>query len=154
MKKYPHLDSFSTGDLLRAKVKEGTPESADLKAKMAAGELITSDYVVGLMQDYMDSSNKHVFLADGFPRNQENLYVWNEKMASEVDVKFLLLFDLDGETMIKRLLYRASKSEVKRDDDNEETMKKRVATFEKSLPIFDIFKKAGTLRKIPAEGKI
>ena len=46
---YPELDSYSTGDLLRAKVKEGTPESADLKKKMAAGELITSEYVVGLM---------------------------------------------------------------------------------------------------------
>jgi len=69
LKKYPHLDCYSTGDLLRAKVKEGTPESAELKAKMAAGELITSEYVVGLMQDYMNKSDKNIFLADGFPRN-------------------------------------------------------------------------------------
>ena len=102
----------------------------------------------------MSKSNKSIFLADGFPRNQENLDVWNERMDGKADVKFLLLFDLDGETMIKRLLYRASKSEVKRDDDNEETMKKRVATFQKSLPIFDVFDKAGTLRRIPAEGAI
>ena len=139
---------------MRAKVKEGTPEAADLKAKMAAGELITSDYVVGLMEEYMSKSNKSIFLADGFPRNQESLDVWNKRMGGKADVKFLLLFDLDGETMIKRLLYRASKSEVKRDDDNEETMKKRVATFQKSLPIFDVFDKAGTLRRIPAEGAI
>jgi len=77
----------------------------------------------------MNKSDKSIFLADGFPRNQENLDVWNERMGDKADVKFLLLFDLDGETMIKRLLYRASKSKVKRDDDNEETMKKRVATF-------------------------
>ena len=139
---------------MRAKVKEGTSDSKKLKSKMAAGELITSEYVVGLMQDYMKKSKKRVFLADGFPRNQENLDVWNKRMGAKVDVQFLLLFDLDGKTMIERLLYRASKSAVKRDDDNEETMKKRVATFQKSLPIFDVFDKAGTLRRIPAEGAI
>ena len=67
--KYPELDSFSTGDLLRAKVKEGTPESAELKDKMSKGELIKSDYVCGLMEEYMNRSSKNIFLADGFPRS-------------------------------------------------------------------------------------
>ena len=108
LKQYPQLDSYSTGDLLRAKVKEGTSESRDLKRKMAAGELITSEYVVGLMQEYMNKSDKNIFLADGFPRNQENVDVWNEKVGDSVDFKFLLLFNLEEKTMLKRLLYRAS----------------------------------------------
>jgi hypothetical protein len=54
--KYPNLDSYSTGDLLRSKVKEGTEESAQLKEKMSKGELISSDYVVGLMEGYMQNS--------------------------------------------------------------------------------------------------
>ena len=49
----------------------------------------------------------------------------------------MLLFDLDGPTMLERLLYRASVSKVKRADDKEEVMKKRIETFEKSIPIFD-----------------
>ncbi len=69
LRKYQALDSYSTGDLLRAKVKEGTEESASLKEKMSKGELISSDYVVGLMENYMCNSQKNVFLADGFPRN-------------------------------------------------------------------------------------
>jgi adenylate kinase len=40
--KYSNLDSYSTGDLLRAKVKENTPEAKALKAKMANGELVSS----------------------------------------------------------------------------------------------------------------
>jgi UMP-CMP kinase len=44
-----------------------------------------------------------VFLADGFPRNQENIDVWNKKLGKKVDVKFCLLFDLPGEEMLKRL---------------------------------------------------
>ena len=108
LKKYPNLDSFSTGDLLRAKVKEGTEESRALKAKMSNGELIASSYVVNLMSNYIFNSKKGIFLADGFPRNQENVDVWNNQLGDKVDVRFLLLFDLDGETMLKRLLYRAS----------------------------------------------
>jgi adenylate kinase family enzyme len=54
-------------------------------------------------------------------------------------VKFLLLFDLPGEEMLKRLLFRMNQTPVeeRRSDDKEDVMKKRVATFEKSLPIFD-----------------
>ena len=55
----------------------------------------------------------------------------------------MLLFNLDGETMLKRLLYRASISEVKRDDDKEEVMVKRIETFEKSIPIFNKYDEAG-----------
>ena len=69
LKKYPELDSFSCGDLLRQKVKEDSEEARALKALMAAGDLVSSETTVGLMSDYMNSSAKNVFLADGFPRN-------------------------------------------------------------------------------------
>ena len=69
LKKYPELDSFSCGDLLRQKVKEDSEEARALKALMAAGDLVSSETTVGLMSDYMNSSTKNVFLADGFPRN-------------------------------------------------------------------------------------
>ena len=49
LKKYGELDSFSTGDLLRNKVKEDSEEARAMKAKMANGELITSATVVKLM---------------------------------------------------------------------------------------------------------
>jgi adenylate kinase family enzyme len=45
--------------------------------------------------------------------------------------------------MLERLLYRAGQSEVKRDDDKEDVMKKRIETFEKSMPIFDKFGEMG-----------
>ena len=60
------------------------------------------------MSDYIDKSSKNIFLADGFPRSQGNIDVWNEKMADKVDFQFLLWFDLPGEIMLERLLYRAS----------------------------------------------
>ncbi len=69
LKEYTKIDSYSTGDLLRNKVKEDSEEAKALKAKMSNGELITSSTVVKLMIDYMEKSEKSIFLADGFPRN-------------------------------------------------------------------------------------
>ena len=64
------------------------------------------------MSEYIES-RKHrsnIFLADGVPRNQENIEVWDKQIGDKVDVRFLLLFDLDGETMLKRLLSRAERA--------------------------------------------
>ena len=54
--------------------------------------------------------------------------------------------------MLKRLLYRASQSKVKRADDKEEIMKKRIDTFNQSIPIFKKYEDANQLRKIDANG--
>ena len=74
--KYPELDSYSTGDLLRAKVKEDSEEARALKKDMSEGKLVSSETVVGLMEEYMNKSSKNIFLADGFPRSKENIEVW------------------------------------------------------------------------------
>ena len=52
--------------------------------------------------------------------------------------------------MLKRLLGRAAESTVKRDDDKEDVMRKRIETFEKSMSIFERFIKEGKFRRIPA----
>ena len=84
---------------------------------MANGELVSSETVVNLMGEYMDKSNKNIFLADGFPRSQENIDAWNAKFEGKVETKFLLLFDLPSQEMLARLKGRASTAKVKRDDD-------------------------------------
>ena len=73
-------------------------------------------------------------------------------MSDKVDFQFLLWFDLASDQMLKRLLYRASQSKVKRADDKEEVMKKRIATFESSIPIFEKYRGANQLMQIDANG--
>jgi adenylate kinase family enzyme len=73
--KHSYLVSYSCGDLLRKKAKT----DKDLAAKMARGEHIKSSLTVGLMKEYMGNKpNTKVFLADGFPRNEDNLKEWDE----------------------------------------------------------------------------
>ena len=75
---------------------------------MSEGKLVSSETTVGLMEEYMNKSSKNIFLADGFPRNQKNIDVWERVMGAKVDFQFLLWFDLPNHLMLKRLLYRAS----------------------------------------------
>ena len=112
---------------------------------MANGELISSEYVVGLMEEYMNKSSKNIFLADGFPRNEENIQVFTKLLGQSVDVRCLLLIDANRDEMLKRLLYRASTAKVKRDDDNPETIAKRINLYyDTTYPIFkNVFEKNG-----------
>ena len=61
--------------------------------------------------------------------------------------KFILYFDCSNECMVERLLGRAKSSG--RVDDNEETIKKRLKTFEdQTLPVLDVYEKVGKVRKV------
>jgi len=68
-------------------------------------------------------------LVDGFPRSLDNMTSWNNVVGNEIPVCFLLYFKLSEEEMMKRIMARAANSVVKRSDDNEETIKKRLGVF-------------------------
>jgi adenylate kinase family enzyme len=134
--KYPELESFSCGDLLRAISKEDTATGRKIADILKSGMLCPSDVLMDAMMEYMESHDeKKVFLIDGFPRSQENIDVWQEHMAHKVDFQFLLWFDLDPEIMFSRLNARAQdniqllkegKIEALRSDDKPEIMKDRI----------------------------
>ena len=54
---------------------------------------------------------------------------WNKVIGDEIPVQFLLYFKLSEEEMMNRIMTRAKASEVKRSDDNEDTIKKRLGVF-------------------------
>jgi len=110
------------------------------------------------MKEYMANSSHEKFLADGFPRSQENIDAWHEVIGDEHSIEFLLLFDLSPEDMKKRLMSRAAKNKAAgkelRSDDKSEVMDKRIKLFFNSTPIFDQFETAGNLRRVDAHGSI
>ena len=137
--------SFSTGDLLRQYVKDKKDGYEDIDNQMKEGKLISSSTLMKVLKEYiMDSRNKKI-LVDGYPRNQENIDEWEKQMKGSVEVKGALYIEVSNEEMTKRLLGRNEG----RADDNEETIKKRLDTFEKETkPIVDYFEKQGNLIKI------
>ena len=138
--------TFSTGDLLRGVVKEKKAEGWEqLDADMKEGKLISSERVLFYLKDAILKSDNKKILVDGYPRNQENMDVWDKVMKDVVDVKAALFFDCPAEEMKKRILGRSQG----RADDNEATIKKRIDVFEKETrPLTPIFEKQGILIKI------
>ena len=65
-----NIPAVSTGDMLRAAVKEGTEMGVRAKAFMDAGQLVPDEVVIGIIKDYLSSDKcKNGFILDGFPRS-------------------------------------------------------------------------------------
>jgi adenylate kinase family enzyme len=137
--------SFSTGDLLRQYVKEKKDGYEEIDNQMKEGKLISSSTLMKVLKEYILNSRNKKILVDGYPRNQENVDVWEKEMKDLVEVKGALYIEVSNEEMKKRLLGRNEG----RADDNEETIAKRLTTFEQETkPIVDYFEKQGNLIKI------
>ncbi|XP_065172154.1 adenylate kinase isoenzyme 1 isoform X1 [Atheta coriaria] len=119
---FTHL---SSGDLLRAEVASGSPRGKDLSDTMAKGALVPMEVVLDLLREAMLKAEKPSgFLIDGYPREKIQGIQFESTIAA-VDV--VLFFDCSEDTLTSRLLGRAASSG--RVDDNEETIKKRLITF-------------------------
>ena len=137
--------SFSTGDLLRQYVKNKKDGYEEIDNQMKEGKLISSSTLMKVLKEYILNSRNKKILVDGYPRNQENVDVWEKEMKDLVEVKGALYIEVSNEEMKKRLLGRNEG----RADDNEETIAKRLTTFEQETkPIVEYFEKQGNLIKI------
>jgi UMP-CMP kinase len=71
----------------------------------------------------MKKSGKNKFLLDGFPRDKENVDEWQKTMNDKYYIQCVLIFECDEKTSLNRCLERGKESG--RNDDNEESLKKR-----------------------------
>jgi len=132
---YTHL---SSGDLLRDEVQSGSDRGKHLNAIMEKGDLVPLEDVLELLAEAMLAkvSSSKGFLIDGYPREQAQGVQFEESI---LPCTWVLYFDVPDDTMVERLLHRAKTSG--RVDDNEETIKKRLATFHKhSEPVIQYYK--------------
>ena len=142
---YPNIISaFSTGDILRSVVKEQKITGWEkLEEDMKKGYLISSERVLFFLKEAIFSSDKKIILVDGYPRNKENLEIWDKNMENVVEIKAVFFFDGSHDIMMKRIHKRKNGRE---DDKNDEIIKKRIEVFERETrPLINIFEKRGNL---------
>lgn len=121
---------FSTGDLLRAEVAAGTDKGKELSEIMKRGDLVPNEEVLDLLLKAMkEAKGSKGFLVDGYPREKSQGVAF-EKSIAPVDL--IISLECRPETMVSRILKRASESVEKRADDNEATIKNRIETFIKN----------------------
>ncbi len=150
------LVHISTGDMLRAAVAAGTELGREAKAVMERGELVSDSLVLGILEERLGQADalEQGFILDGFPRNlkqAEMLDALLEKLEQQIDHAVLL--EVEAEEIVRRLAGRAETEG--RDDDNEETIRKRLQVYEEqTAPVAGLFEQKGVLSRVPGVGEV
>lgn len=167
------LTHISTGDMLRAAVKEGTELGLQAKKYMDAGDLVPDDVIIGLVTERLsqpDTANG--FILDGFPRTTAQAVALDAELGKlERPLDAALLIDVKPEVIVNRLCSRrmckdcgyigSVADEVcpvcggemyQRDDDNEATVRNRLDVYEKSTsPLIDYYRGCDLLVSIDGD---
>ncbi|XP_055840798.1 adenylate kinase isoenzyme 1 isoform X2 [Episyrphus balteatus] len=122
---FTHL---SSGDLLREEVKSGSEKGQELAKVMKEGKLVSNSDVLLLLSNAIKKSlpTAKGFLIDGYPREKDQGAAFEKEIAP---ADLIIFFDCADQTLVARIMKRAAASAEVRADDNEETLKTRIATF-------------------------
>jgi len=149
------IPQVSTGDLLRAAVKAGTPLGAKAKGFMDQGLLVPDDVIIGLIREILDSeAGRSGVLMDGFPRTVAQAEAVDRILAErKAQVDHVALLEVDEPELVQRLLGRAAKEG--RSDDNLESITQRLRVFhEQTAPLVAYYDRQGVVRRVPGMGDI
>lgn len=163
MNKYG-IPQISTGDMLRAAIKEGTELGLEAKKVMDAGQLVSDELIIGLVKERISKDDcAKGFLLDGFPRTIPQADAMKE---NGIKVDYCLEFDVPDEVIVDRMsgrrvhpgsgrvyhvVYNPPKQEGKDDvtgeelvirpDDEAETVRKRLGVYhEQTRPLVNYYK--------------
>ena len=158
-----NIPQISTGDMLRAAIKAGTEMGLAAKKVMDAGQLVSDEIIIGLVKERIAQSDcQNGFLLDGFPRTIPQAEAMD---TNNINVDHVIEFDVADDVIVDRMagrrvhpssgrvyhvVYNPPKVEGKddetgdelivRDDDKEETVRKRLAIYhEQTKPLVNYY---------------
>jgi adenylate kinase len=151
-----HLHHISTGDILRAAVKAGTPLGLEAKKYMDSGGLVPDAVIIGLVHEVLikDKAEGKGFLLDGFPRTVAQAEALDQlfKELGIADVRIVSL-EAPEDELVTRLLKRGLDSG--RSDDTEETIRHRLEVYHKQTsPVEDFYKEHRNVAGVDGLGGI
>ncbi len=132
--KVPHI---STGAMLREAVAAGTDLGKRVESVMAAGDLVSDDLVVAIVDERLGAADARCgYLLDGFPRNVAQAMALNDAVVNAIGT--VLLIEADTDELVSRLLGRAVAEG--RADDNEATIRRRLEVYEQeTAPLVEYY---------------
>lgn len=148
----PHI---STGDLLRAAVKAGTPLGLKVKAVMDAGELVSDEMVLGILEQRLAEPDvTRGFILDGYPRNLAQCAAL-EKLLERIKQPLDIAIELHvPDTSILSRCEIRFKAEQRRDDDPA-TVRKRLEVYrQQTAPVAKHFAELGKLVTVDGVGEV
>ncbi len=176
------IPQISTGDILRANVRNKTQLGLKAKEYMDKGALVSDDIVVGMVVDRINEEDaRGGFILDGFPRNINQAEVLEKTLTSMgKSIGSVIGIEVDRKELVRRLSGRRvcrkcgasyhvifnppvnigmcdkCGSEIyQRDDDKEETIEARLKVYEQeTFPLVDYYSKKGLYRGIDGKGSV
>lgn len=171
------VETISTGVMLRAAMRNGTELGKLAKQYIDAGKLVPDDVVVGIVKDRLSQDDcKNGFILDGFPRTIAQAEALE---ASGVEIDTVLSLEVDDEVIVERLAGRREckacgtpyhiKTKpvpstgkctcggdiIQRDDDNEETIRNRIAVYhEQTEPIKAYYEAQGKVVSVDSSHSV
>lgn len=171
-----HIPHISTGDMFRAAVKEKTELGKQAKACMDAGQLVPDHITIGIVKERLAKADcKNGFILDGFPRTIEQANALNSTL-SELKIKLdrVINISVPAEELVSRatgrricrkcgatyhVVYKPTQVDGKcdacgsetyqRDDDREDTMKKRLCVYgDQTRPLIEYYQDQGLYTEI------
>ncbi len=156
MDKYGYVQ-LSTGDMLRAEIKAGTELGKKAAAIIEAGNLVSDDIMVGMIANRLEQPDaaKGVIL-DGFPRTVPQAEALDAMLAAkDKAINAVIELKVDADVLVQRILKRAAETANARADDNEETLRKRLAVYEQqTAPILPYYAGKGLLNTLDGMGEM
>ena len=135
------INHISTGDVLRAEIKNGTELGKTAKGYIDQGQLIPDELMIDILASVFDSfKDSKGVIFDGFPRTIAQAEALKKMLAERgQDVSVMVDLDVPEEELMVRLIKRGKDSG--RADDNEETIKKRLHVYHsQTAPLIDWYK--------------
>ena len=170
------IPQISTGDILRAAVKEGTPMGVKAKSFMDAGALVPDEVVIGIVRERLQKDDcGQGFILDGFPRTVAQADALKDALKElGRDLDTVVSLEVDSEALVERLTGRrtcrqcgkgyhvkfdppavADRCDVcggelyQRDDDQEATIRNRLDVYNRqTAPLVTYYREAGLLAPI------
>lgn len=147
------INHISTGDVLRAEIKNGTELGKTAQGFISQGQLVPDALIIDILASVLDSfTESKGVIFDGFPRTiaqAEALKVMLQERGQEVSV--MLDLEVPEEELMTRLIKRGEISG--RADDNEETIKKRLSVYHsQTSPLIEWYKTEGKYQHINGLG--
>ena len=147
---------ISTGDVLRAEIKNGTELGKTAKGFIDNGQLIPDELMIDILASVYDSFGKEHkgVIFDGFPRTIPQAEALKKMLADRGHcIAAMIELYAPEDILMARLLNRGK--EQGRSDDNEETINKRLAVYKsQTAPLIDWYKKEGQYAHIHGSGRL
>ena len=135
------INHISTGDVLRAEIKNGTELGKTAKGYIDQGQLIPDELMIDILASVFDSfKDSKGVIFDGFPRTIAQAEALKKMLAERgQDVSVMVDLEVPEDELMVRLIKRGKDSG--RADDNEETIKKRLPVYHsQTAPLIDWYK--------------